>query len=102
MSNRPACAQSLPFDDGVFDAALAECTFSLFADQPASLRELHRTLKPGGQVAATDMATGGPLPEDVASVLAPWTCLADAVDQDSYAATFQANGFDVMEICDFN
>jgi len=32
------------------------------------------------------MATGGPLPEDVTSVLALWTCLADAVDELSYTA----------------
>lgn len=95
-----ADAQLLPFDDGVFDAALAECTFSLFADQRAALREVHRTLKPGGQLAVTDMATGRPLPEDVAGVLAPWTCLADAVDQESYAVLFQANGFQLVEIWD--
>lgn len=95
-----ADAQSLPFEDSFFDAALAECTFSLFADQPAALREAHRTLKPGGRFAVTDMATGGPLPEDVASVLAPWTCLADAVDELSYAAIFRANGFEVAEISD--
>jgi ubiquinone/menaquinone biosynthesis C-methylase UbiE len=95
-----ADAQSLPFEDDVFDAALAECTFSLFPDQSAALAEIHRTLKPGGPFAVTDMATGRPLPEDVASVLAPWTCLADAVDQDSYANLFQANGFEVLEVCD--
>ena len=95
-----ADAQSLPFEDGAFDAALAECTFSLFADQSAALRETLRILKPGGQFAITDMATGGPLPKDVARVLAPWTCLADAVDEQSYAAIFRAHGFQVTEICD--
>ena len=95
-----ADAQSLPFEDDVFDAALAECTFSLFPDQSAALREVHRTLKPGGQFAVTDMATGRALPEDVANVLAPWTCLADAVDQESYTALFQSNGFHVLDISD--
>jgi hypothetical protein len=95
-----ADAQSLPFEDGIFEAALAECTFSLFPDQKAALREVHRTLKPGGQFAVTDMATGRALPEDVASVLAPWTCLADAADQESYTALFQSNGFRVLDISD--
>ncbi len=95
-----ADAQSLPFEEGVFDAALAECTFSLFPDQSAALAEIHRTLKPGGQFAVTDMATGRSLPEDVTSVLAPWTCLADAVDQESYAALFRTHGFQVLEISD--
>ena len=95
-----ADALSLPFAEATFDAALAECTFSLFPDQQIALGEAHRSLKPGGQFAVTDMATGGPLPDDVASVLAPWTCLADAVDEERYAATFRAGGFDVVSVSD--
>jgi SAM-dependent methyltransferase len=77
-----ADAQSLPFAEATFDAALAECTFSLFPDQQAALGEAHRSL------------------DDVASVLAPWTCLADAVDEGRYAATFRAGGFRVVSVSD--
>lgn len=93
-------AQSLPFEAGNFDAALAECTFSLFSDQASALAEIRRVLKPAGQLAVTDMATGGPLPMDIASVLAPWTCLADAIDQDAYVHRFENAGFSVVEISD--
>jgi len=95
-----ADAQSLPFEAGKFDAALAECTFSLFPDQATALGEIRRVLKPGGHLAVTDMATGGPLPADIASVLAPWTCLADAIDQDAYVHRFENEGFSVVEISD--
>lgn len=95
-----ADAQSLPFAPQQFDAALAECTFSLFPDQPRALREIHRVLKPDGQLAVTDMATGGRLPDDIAAVLAPWTCLADAVSQDTYVERFEKEGFSVVEISD--
>jgi len=95
-----ADAQSLPFESREFDAVLAECTFSLFPDQPQALREIRRVLKPGGQLAITDMATGGPLPADIAAVLAPWTCLADAVDQEAYVERFEKGGFSIVEISD--
>jgi len=95
-----ADAQSLPFEPKEFDAALAECTFSLFPDQAAALAEIRRVLKPGGHLAVTDMATGGPLPADIAAVLAPWTCLADAVDQDAYVSRFEKSGFEVVEVAD--
>jgi arsenite methyltransferase len=95
-----AGAQSLPFEAGEFDAALAECTFSLFPDPAAALSEIRRVLKPGGQLAVTDMATGGPLPADIAAVLAPWTCLADAVEQDTYVSRFEKAGFTVVESSD--
>lgn len=95
-----ADAARLPFGDGVFDGALAECTFSLFPDQPAALAELRRVLRPRGPLGVTDMAIGGRLPDDAAEVLAPWTCLADAVDERRYVRVFQAGGFEVRELAD--
>ncbi len=90
----------LPNADNELDAVLAECTFSLFKQQTAVLAEIRRVLKPGGKLAITDMATGGALPGDIAAVLAPWTCLADAVGQETYTEMFVAAGFDIQAIAD--
>ncbi len=83
-----------------FDGVLAECTFSLFARQQDVLAEVKRVLKPGGQLGITDMAVGGPLPADIASMVAPWTCLVDAVDQQSYSNMFTGAGFEIREFSD--
>jgi SAM-dependent methyltransferase len=40
--------QSLPFEDGSFDAALSTWTMCTIPDLPAALAELRRVLKPGG------------------------------------------------------
>ena len=93
-------AHQLPYADNELDAVLAECTFSLFAQQAAALAEISRVLKPGGKLAITDMATGGDLPDDIATVLAPWTCLADAVGQETYTEMFIAAGFEIHAIED--
>lgn len=95
-----ADAHELPFEDAQFEGVLAECTFSLFANQEAVLAEVKRVLKPAGQLGITDMAVGGPLPEDIASVVAPWTCLMDAVDQQAYTDTFTRAGFEIREFSD--
>jgi len=95
-----ADAHELPFEDGQFDGVLAECTFSLFANREAVLAEVRRVLKPSGQLGITDMAVGGPLPDDIASIVAPWTCLVDAVDQQAYANRFTAAGFEIMDFSD--
>jgi ubiquinone/menaquinone biosynthesis C-methylase UbiE len=42
-----ADATLLPFRDQALHAALAECSFSLFADKSAALREIRRVLKTG-------------------------------------------------------
>jgi len=90
----------LPYADNELDAVLAECTFSLFKQQTTVLAEIRRVLKPGGKLAITDMATGGVLPDDIAAVLAPWTCLADAVGQETYTEMFVAAGFEIQAIAD--
>jgi len=95
-----ADAQKLPYDDNEFDGILAECSFSLFADQAAVLAEIKRVLKPGGSLAITDMAVGGPLPADIAEVISPWTCLVDAKDRQNYAQGFAAAGFEIQIIAD--
>jgi len=95
-----ADAQELPFKDIELDGILAECSFSLFADQAAVLAEIKRVLKPGGKLAVTDMAIGGPLPSDIVEVISPWTCLVDAMDQQTYAQGFAAAGFEIQVIAD--
>jgi len=95
-----ADVHELPFPDGSFDAALAECTLSLFAKPAVALREIGRVLKPDGQLAVSDMAVGGRLPDDIQSVLAPWTCLADAVTEQQYRHRFESAGYAIEEFAD--
>ena len=46
-----AFADSLPFADGGFDAALSSFVFPLVPSRPRALREARRVLKPGGMLA---------------------------------------------------
>ena len=49
---RQASAESLPFDDGVFDAVLAQLVFNFMSDPAAGVAEMRRVTRPGGVVAA--------------------------------------------------
>jgi SAM-dependent methyltransferase len=49
---RRAAAEELPFEDGVFDFALAQLVVHFMADPVAGLREMGRVTRPGGLVAA--------------------------------------------------
>jgi SAM-dependent methyltransferase len=49
---RRAAAEQLPFDDGAFDAVLAQLVVHFMADPVAGLREMARVARPGGAVAA--------------------------------------------------
>jgi SAM-dependent methyltransferase len=45
-------AEALPFDDGSCDVALAQLVLHFVGDPAAAMREIRRTVRPGGQVAA--------------------------------------------------
>jgi SAM-dependent methyltransferase len=48
---REGRAESLPFGDGAFDAALAQLVFQFMSDPLAAARELRRVVRPNGAVA---------------------------------------------------
>jgi len=56
---RLAAAESLPFEDATFDAALASLVVHFMEDPVAGLREMGRVVRPGGAVAATVWDFGG-------------------------------------------
>jgi arsenite methyltransferase len=90
----------LPFQNQELDAIIAECTFSLMADQPAVLKEFNRVLHPDGSLLISDMAIEGALPQDIEKVIAPWTCLVNAHDNAGYRALFEQGGFDLISSSD--
>ncbi len=49
---RQGVAEALPYDDDVFDAALAQLVVHFMADPVAGLREMGRVTRPGGVVSA--------------------------------------------------
>ncbi|MGH3016166.1 MAG: class I SAM-dependent methyltransferase, partial [Gaiellaceae bacterium] len=49
---RQASAESLPFEDGSFDAVLAQLVVNFMADPETGVAEMRRVTRPGGAVAA--------------------------------------------------
>lgn len=47
---RAGSAENLPHPDGVFDKVFEANSFHIWPDQAGALREIHRVLKPGGQL----------------------------------------------------
>ena len=90
-------ADDLPFEDGQFDGVVCECAVSTFADQAKAAKEFFRVLKPGGVFGMTDMVLNGELPKDYAEQVAPWTCMAKALNADGYSQLFSEAGFELID-----
>ncbi|MBX3360874.1 MAG: arsenite methyltransferase [Phycisphaeraceae bacterium] len=72
--------EHLPVADASVDVVLSNCVLNLSPDKGRVWREIARVLKPGGRVAASDLALLLPLPQRVVSdVEALIGCVAGAV-----------------------
>jgi SAM-dependent methyltransferase len=91
----------LPLPDGSVDCVISNCVLNLVPDKPAAFREIARVLRPGGRLAASDIALKKPLPPELAGDLMAYVgCIAGAILVADYRAALLAAGFAEVEIVD--
>ena len=62
------------------DCVISNCVINLAPDKPAVFREIVRVLKPGGRLAASDIALKKPLPAEIGDDLMAYVgCIAGAI-----------------------
>ena len=94
-------AERLPFRTGAFDAALCECSVSLFINKGQAVSEAARLLKPGGRFGLSDVTIEpGSLPQELAGVLGQVLCMTSALTSDGYLNLLEKGGFTVIERLD--
>jgi SAM-dependent methyltransferase len=86
--------EDIPLPDASVDVIISNCVINLAADKDAVLREAFRVLKPGGQLAVSDIVLLKPLPEPAQRAMRLWTgCVAGALVESDYLAKLTAAGF---------
>ncbi|MHB8302589.1 MAG: arsenite methyltransferase [Acidobacteriaceae bacterium] len=91
----------VPLADASVDCVLSNCVINLAPDKPAVFREIFRVLKPGGRLAASDIALKQELPLEIATSMAAYVgCIAGAISLESYRAGLLEAGFEAVEIID--
>lgn len=91
-------AERLHFADAAFDAIICECAFCTFPDKVAAAGEFARVLRQDGRVGISDLTRATALPEDLHSLLAWISCIADAQTVDAYSGYLQSAGLRVDRI----
>lgn len=85
--------EHLPLADGSVDVVLSNCVINLSPDKERVWSEIARVLKPGGRVAASDMALLRPLPAAVREMAAALVgCVAGAVEVEAYRGMVEGAG----------
>jgi len=96
-----ATIDKLPLPDASVDCVISNCVLNLAPDKPAVFREIARVLKPGGRLAASDIALKTELPEAIASSLAAYVgCIGGAILIETYCAELLKAGFSNVAIVD--
>lgn len=96
-----ATIDKIPLPDASVDCVISNCVINLAPDKPAVFREIARILKPGGRLAASDIALKRELPPQIAASMAAYVgCIAGAISAESYREGLLAAGFQAVEIVD--
>jgi SAM-dependent methyltransferase len=92
---------ALPLATSSVDCVISNCVINLAADKRAVFREIARVLKPGGRLAASDVALKRPLPDEVRLDLAAYVgCIAGAISIEAYRDGLHEAGLSNVEIVD--
>jgi arsenite methyltransferase len=93
--------ESLPVESDSIDVIISNCVINLSPDKTAVFREAFRTLKPGGQLAVSDMVTQGQFSTEERADLAAWSgCITGAEDVSVYVAAMRQAGFSDISLRD--
>jgi arsenite methyltransferase len=94
-------AERLPFRTGAFDAAVCECSVSLFINKDQAVAETARLLKPGGRFGLSDVTIEPvALPPELGGELGQVLCMTNALTSDGYVELLEEGGFTVTERLD--
>ncbi|WP_345778653.1 methyltransferase domain-containing protein [Halobaculum magnesiiphilum] len=95
---REGYIEELPFEDASFDAVISNGVLNLSAEKRTVFEEANRVLKPGGQLALSDIVSEQRMPESIKSDADLWAaCIGGAEQIGSYTRLIEAAGFSVTE-----
>lgn len=93
--------EELPLESNSVDCIISNCVLNLVPDKPRAFREIFRVLKPGGRLAASDIALKQDLPEDLQKdILAYVGCISGAILVTDYEGGLKEAGFGDVQIVD--
>lgn len=86
--------ENIPLPDNCVDVVISNCVINLSVDKRRVLREVFRTLKPGGRFAVSDVVLCGEIPATIRNNPQLWAgCVAGAMQETEYKSALADAGF---------
>lgn len=91
--------EDMPVSDNVADVIVSNCVLNLVPDKEKVMREIFRTLKPGGHFSISDIVLVGQLPDALRADAEMYAgCVAGAIQKETYLDHIQKAGFQGITI----
>jgi arsenite methyltransferase len=87
--------ENMPVASAVADVIVSNCVLNLVPNKAGVLKEIYRTLKPGGHFSISDIVLEGTLPENIRQAAEMYAgCVSGAIQKTVYLELIQATGFE--------
>ena len=84
----------MPVKDNVADVIVSNCVLNLVPDKQKVIKEIYRTLKPGGHFSISDIVLSGYLPEGLKESAEMYAgCVSGAIQKNDYLGYIHEAGF---------
>lgn len=91
--------ENMPVSDDLADVIVSNCVLNLVPDKERVIKEIYRTLKPGGHFSISDIVLVGELPEKLKVDAEMYAgCVAGAIQKEVYLDQIRKTGFQNISI----
>ncbi len=86
--------ENMPVASNVADVIVSNCVLNLVPNKTGVMKEIYRTLKPGGHFSISDIVLEGALPKEIQQAAEMYAgCVAGAIQKQDYLDTIRKSGF---------
>ena len=86
--------EHMPVTANIANVIVSNCVLNLVPNKDAVIKEIYRTLKPGGHFSISDIVLEGELPKQIQEAAEMYAgCVAGAIQKKVYLELIEANGF---------
>lgn len=90
---------NMPVGANIADVIVSNCVLNLVPNKDAVLKEIYRTLKPGGHFSISDIVLEGTLPDNIRGAAEMYAgCVSGAIQKNVYLELIGANGFEGITV----